>query len=162
MALNIEDKSSLAEIKQKYITFSLGEEEYGIPVLQVLEIVKIDDLIHIPHARDYFVGLMDIRGQVLPIIDLKKKLGIHLEALRGDLDRAIIIQTGGKKIGLLVDKGSHVIRFPPENIDTGPPSVKSASSRFIFGVGKTKDQFVVLMNLENLFTMEEIEGLFSG
>ncbi len=162
MALNTEDKSSLAEIKQKYITFSLGEEEYGIPVLQVLEIVKIDDLIHIPHARDYFVGLMDIRGQVLPIIDLKKKLGIHLESLRGDMDRAIIIQTGGKKIGLLVDKVSHVIRFPPENIDTGPPSVKSASSRFIFGVGKNKEQFVVLMNLENLFTQEEIEGLFSS
>jgi purine-binding chemotaxis protein CheW len=161
MALNMEDKSSLAEIKQKYITFSLGEEEYGIPVLQVLEIVKIDDLINIPHAREYFVGLMDIRGQVLPIIDLKKKLGIHLEAQRGDLDRAIIIQTSGKKIGLLVDKVSHVIRFPPENIDTGPPSVKSASSRFIFGVGKTKDQFVVLMNLENLFSQEEIEGLFN-
>lgn len=154
------DKKKISEIDQKYITFSLGEEEYGIPVLQVLEIVKVEELIQIPHAQEYFMGLMDIRGQVLPIINLKKKLGIHLESSESDMDRAIIIETGGKKVGLMVDRVSHVIRFPPESIDTGPPSVKTASSRFIFGVGKNKDQFVVLMNLENLFTSDEMDGIF--
>jgi purine-binding chemotaxis protein CheW len=156
------EQSAVAEIKQKYITFSLGDEEYGIPVLQVLEIIKMDNLIQIPHARDYFMGLMDIRGQVVPIINLKKKLGIHLDTLDTRMDRSIIIQSGGKRVGLAVDRVSHVIRFPPESIDTGPPTVKTASSRFIFGVGKARDQFVVLMNLENLFSSDEVEEVFFG
>ncbi len=156
------DHSATSEIRQKYITFSLGEEEYGIPVLQVLEIIKMDNLIQIPHSKDYFMGLMDIRGQVIPIINLKKKLGIHLESSEDIVDRSIIIETNGRKVGLAVDRVSHVIRFPPDAIDMGPPSVKSASSRFIFGVGKHKDQFVVLMNLESLFSTEEIEDLFAS
>lgn len=155
-----QDQNTLSEINQKYITFSLGDEEYGIPVLQVLEIIKLEKLIQIPHSKDYFMGLMDIRGQVNPIIDLKKKLGIHLDTVDSENQRAIMINASGKKVGLAVDRVSHVIRFPPESIDTGPPSVKTASSRFIFGVGKNKDQFVVLMNLENIFTPEELGELF--
>lgn len=162
MPVRNKEDTSTSEIKQKFITFALGDEEYGIPVLQVLEIIKMDDLIQIPHALDYFMGLMDIRGQVIPIINLKKKLGIHLDTKDSEVERAIIIDSGGRKVGLAVDRVSHVIRFPPEAIDTGPPSVKTASSRFIFGVGKNKDQFVVLMNLESLFSGEEAQELFHG
>ena len=155
-----ESKDSL----QKYITFSLGEEEYGVPVLQVHEIVKMDEIIKIPHSYDYFMGLMDIRGHVIPVIDLKKKLGIQF----GDSEnidsiatrRAIIIDVYDKRIGLAVDKVSHVNRFPPESIDSGPPAVKSSANRYIAGVGKFKDQFVVLMSLTNLFTPEEVDNIF--
>ena len=173
------------EIQQKYLTFMLGEEEYGIPVLQVAEIVKVENLIRIPHARNYFLGLMDIRGRVLPIVDLKRKLLIQTEESTGDekpaasakstpgkqgpavvgkgqLDRAIIISIQGRRVGLAVDQVSHVVRFPPENIDPGPPSLKSAASKFVTGVGKNEEEFVVLMNLNHLFTEEELTGLFSG
>ena len=149
---------------QKYITFSLGEEEYGVPVLQVHEIVKMDEIIKIPHSFDYFMGLMDIRGHVIPVIDLKKKLGIQFgeseNAEASTSRRAIIIDVYDKRIGLAVDKVSHVNRFPPESIDSGPPAVKSATNRYIAGVGKYKDQFVVLMSLTNLFTIEEVDTIF--
>lgn len=176
------------EIQQKYLTFMLGEEEYGIPVLQVAEIVKVENLIKIPHSRNYFLGLMDIRGKVLPIVDLKRKLAIQTDddehelppevgspkpdpaaaaaatpaarGVRKKLDRAIIINMSGRRIGLAVDQVSHVVRFPPESIDPGPPSLKSAASKFVTGVGKNKDEFVVLMNLNHLFTEDEISGLF--
>lgn len=160
------------EIQQKYLTFMLGEEEYGVPVLQVAEIVKVENLIRIPHARNYFLGLMDIRGRVLPIVDLKLKLAIQTQdhhqhpdqpgATSKSLDRAIIIEIQGRRIGLAVDQVSHVVRFPPENIDPGPPSLKSAASKFVTGVGKNDEEFVVLMNLNHLFTEEELSGLFSG
>ncbi len=170
------------EIQQKYLTFMLGEEEYGVPVLQVAEIVKVENLIRIPHARQYFLGLMDIRGRVLPIVDLKLKLSIQTEdpseagAKSGtgesdaanqsggapELDRAIIIEIQGRRIGLAVDQVSHVVRFPPENIDPGPPSLKTAASKFVTGVGKNDEEFVVLMNLNHLFSEEELSGLFSG
>ncbi|MEQ9364636.1 MAG: chemotaxis protein CheW [Leptospirales bacterium] len=158
------------EIQQKYLTFMLGEEEYGVPVLQVAEIVKVENLIRIPHARQYFLGLMDIRGRVLPIVDLKLKLAIQTRdsdeadqsASNQTLDRAIIIEIQGRRIGLAVDQVSHVVRFPPENIDPGPPSLKTAASKFVTGVGKNDEEFVVLMNLNHLFSEEELSGLFSG
>ncbi|MCR9145380.1 MAG: chemotaxis protein CheW [bacterium] len=160
------------EIQQKYLTFMLGEEEYGVPVLQVAEIVKVENLIRIPHARQYFLGLMDIRGRVLPIVDLKLKLSIQTQDEQNpqaaaatsntSLDRAIIIEIQGRRIGLAVDQVSHVVRFPPENIDPGPPSLKTAASKFVTGVGKNDEEFVVLMNLNHLFSEEELSGLFSG
>lgn len=181
-------RSDNEEIQQKYLTFMLGEEEYGVPVLQVAEIVKVENLIHIPHARDYFLGLMDIRGRVLPIVDLRLKLAIQgpeaatgveteepaatagsVEGAAGTsakatprLDRAIIIEIQGRRIGLAVDQVSHVVRFLPENIDPGPPSLKTAASKFVTGVGKNDEEFVVLMNLNHLFSDEELSGLFSG
>lgn len=159
------------EIQQKYLTFMLGEEEYGVPVLQVAEIVKVENLIRIPHARKYFLGLMDIRGRVLPIVDLKLKLSIQTQEQDNpeaagttgpSLDRAIIIEIQGRRIGLAVDQVSHVVRFPPENIDPGPPSLKTAASKFVTGVGKNDEEFVVLMNLNHLFSEEELSGLFSS
>ena len=155
-------QGAASDIHQKYITFSLGEEDYGIPVLQVLEIVKIENLIQLPHSRDYFVGLMDIRGTVLPVINLRKKLGIHMDAGDNQAERAVIIQAGNKRIGLAVDRVSHVHDFPTDSIDAGPATIKSASNRFITGVGKIKDHFVILLNLENLFTVEELAGLSAG
>ncbi|MCB1308125.1 MAG: purine-binding chemotaxis protein CheW [Leptospiraceae bacterium] len=152
-------QNSNQEIEQKYLTFILGEEEYGVPVLQVKEVVKVENLIPIPHSRRYFRGLMDIRGRVLPVIDLKQKLGIDPGESQAQ-QRAIIIEVQNKRIGLAVDQVSHVVRFPPENIDPGPPSLKSATSKFVTGVGKNRDEFVVLMNLENLFADDELAGLF--
>lgn len=152
-------KHSGSELEQKFITFTMGEEEYGIPVLQALEIVKIEDVIQVPHARDYLMGMMDIRGSVIPVIDLKKKLGIHLEANETVIDKAIIIRTGGHRIGLAVDRVSHVHHFPPDAIDAGPATIKSSTNRFITGVGKIKDDFVILLDLTNLFSSEEIAGI---
>lgn len=160
MQLKQDPKKKIQEAERKYIIFSIGDEEYGLPVLQVHEIVKLDKLIDVPHSRDYFIGMMDIRGRVQPIIDLKRKLGIHMHAGETNMDRAIMLQTGGRRVGLAVDRVSHVISFNPEDIDSGPPTVKTVSTRFITGVGKHKDRFIVLMDLENLFSQEEVEELF--
>jgi len=153
--------NSPREAFQKYITFSLGEEEYGIPVLQVNEIVKIQSIIKIPHAFNYFIGLIDIRGSVIPLIDLKKKLGLEFETETvSRFDRAIIVQAEGRKIALAVDRVSHVIRLTADSIDSGPPVIKSASNKYIAGIGKYRDQFIVLMNLETLFSPEEVDFIY--
>jgi len=148
-----------SDILHKYITFSLGEEDYGLPVLQALEIVKLENLITLPHSEDYFMGIMDIRGAVIPVINLRKKLGIHQDDSAESLDRVIIIRGGNRRIGLGVERVSHVHQFLPDSIDSGPTTMKSSSSRFITGVGKIREQFIILLNLENLFTPEELKGL---
>lgn len=144
--------------EQKFITFSLGDEDYGIPVLEVLEIVRIENLIRVPHARDYLMGMMDIRGHVIPILDLRKKL--QMENLDGARERAILIAVGTRRVGLAVDRVAHVRSFTSDSIDEGPPVLRSASNRHVIGVGKSGDQFIVLMSLENLFAADEVEQFF--
>lgn len=151
-------KPGISKIEQ-YITFSVGGEDYGVPVLEVLEIVRIENLIKVPHGRDYLLGMMDIRGQVLPVIDLKTKL--QMEAMDSHPERAIIMQIGARKIGLGVDSVSHVRSFSSDNIDEGPPVLRSGSSRHIIGVGKSGDQFIVLMSLSKIFSPEEVEQFFA-
>ncbi len=161
MAQQAKKSSTDNEINNKYLTFSMSEEEYGLPVLSISEVVKIEEVIHIPHSKDYFLGLMDIRNHAMPIVDLKRKLMIFGDTSAAKPERAIIIQIHGKKIALAVDSVSpHVMSFPPETIDPGPATVKNTSSMFITGVGKQGDRFVILLNLDNLFTAEEFSGLF--
>ncbi|GIX40914.1 MAG: chemotaxis protein CheW [Leptospiraceae bacterium] len=146
-------------IENKYVIFTLDEEEYGFDVSRVLEIVRLEKLIPIPHSKDYFLGMVDIRGKVIPVIDLKKKLAIHQEnSLRPE--KLIVIELFGKKVAVAVDKVLNVIDFEPDEIDAGPPAVKSFHTKYISGIGKKDNRFIVLINLNTLFTEEEVKELF--
>lgn len=144
----------------KYVVFTMREEEYGLEVSKVHEIVRIEKIIPVPHSRPYFLGMMDIRGKVIPIIDLKRKL--ILDEGDGTVpDRAIIIEVEKRRVGLAVDRVSNVVPFRAEDVDQGPPAVKSVHTRYIAGIGKLKERFIVLMNIDHLFTAEELSELFS-
>ncbi|MBE7410803.1 MAG: chemotaxis protein CheW [Leptospiraceae bacterium] len=145
-------------LNEQYITFSIGEEEYAISILNVEEIVKISDLIKVPRAKDYFVGLMDIRGKVVSMIDLSKKL-MNKRTEESVLDRAIIVKIGEKSLGIIVDKVSHVVRFQSTQIDPPPPSVRGISSRYIVGVAKKDNKFIIIMDIEKILTTDELSEL---
>ena len=145
--------------EQKYITFTIGDEEYGIPVLEIHEIVRLENIIQVPNAVHYLVGMMDVRGTVIPILDLRKKLGI--EGISSDVERAILFSVGKRKIGLAVEKVAHVMNFGPDQIDEGPPVLRNQSHRHITGVAKVQDRFIVLITLENLFAPDEVENFFA-
>ncbi|MCC6274510.1 MAG: purine-binding chemotaxis protein CheW [Leptospiraceae bacterium] len=145
-------------LSEQYITFSIGEEEYAISILNVEEIVKVSGLIKVPRAKDYFVGLMDIRGKVVSMIDLSKKL-MNKRAENSVLDRAIIVKISGKSLGIIVDKVSHVTRFQSSQIDPPPPSVKGISSRYITGVAKKDNKFIIIMDIEKILTSDELSEL---
>ncbi|MFN3605198.1 MAG: chemotaxis protein CheW [Leptonema sp. (in: bacteria)] len=146
------------EILNKYVIFTLDEEEYGFDVLKILEIMRLDNLIDIPHSKDYFMGMVDVRGKVIPVIDFKKKLQIQQET-SAKPDKLIIVEIHNKKIGLAVDNVLSVMDFAPEEIDLGPPAVKSFHTKYILGIGKKQDKLIILINLANVFTESEIQAL---
>lgn len=145
-------------LNEQYITFSIGEEDYAISIFNVEEIVKISNLIKVPRTKDYFVGLMDIRGKVVSMIDLSKKL-LNKKLDSASFDRAIIVKISGKSIGIIVDKVSHVTRFLNSQIDPPPPSVKGLSSRYITGVAKKENKFIIIMDIEKILTSDELSEL---
>ncbi len=146
-------------IHEQYIIFNLGEEEYAIPITIVEEIVKITNLIRVPQSKSYFAGVMDIRGKVVRMIDLTKRLNIRNAKTAETAERAIVINLSGKSIGVIVDKVSHVIHFPANQVDPPPPSVKGISSRYITGVGKKDNRFIILIDIEKILTVEEISEM---
>jgi len=147
-------------LNEQYITFTIGEEDYAISIVNVEEIVKVTDLIKVPKSQDYFVGLMDIRGKVVNMIDLSKKI-MNRKTNESGMNRAIIVKIQGKSLGIIVDKVSHVVRFSPNQIDPPPPSVKGMSSRYIVGIAKRENRFIIIMDIEKILTSEELAEITS-
>ncbi|EMF82254.1 CheW-like protein [Leptospira weilii serovar Topaz str. LT2116] len=145
-----------SEIDHQYILFSLGDEEYAIPISLVDEIIKISNLIRIPKAKDYFAGIMDIRGKVVKMVDLAVRLNIPRVGGEVTYDRAIVVKVSGQSVGIIVDKVANVVLFPSESINPPPPSVKGISGRYITGVGKKDDRFIIIIDVEKILGAEEL------
>ncbi|MCB1141799.1 MAG: purine-binding chemotaxis protein CheW [Leptospiraceae bacterium] len=147
-------------LNEQYITFTIGEEDYAISIVNVEEIVKVTNLIKVPKSQDYFVGLMDIRGKVVNMIDLSKKI-MNKKVGNSVMNRAIIVKIHGKSLGVIVDRVSHVVHFSNNQIDPPPPSVKGMSSRYIIGVAKKENRFIIIMDIEKILSTEELSEVTS-
>ena len=140
------------------VCFKIGHEEYGIDILQVQEILKLPRVTKIPKSIDYIMGVMDLRGKVIPIVDLSKKFKIEAAKV-SDSNRAIVVDIGGKQVGLGIDSVSHVIKVNSSDIEPPPPVVKGISGKYIVGIAKLEDGFIVILDISKIFLTEEISVL---
>jgi purine-binding chemotaxis protein CheW len=139
------------------VCFKIGNEEYGIDILKVQEIQKVPKVLKLPFAQDHILGVVDLRGKVIPIIDLGKKFGIIADLTKSS--RIIIVDIGGKRIGLAIDSVSNVIKIDTDKIDPPPPVVKGISSKYIIGVAKIDGGFIVILDINQIFSAEELAAL---
>lgn len=152
------EKKEETNISMQIVCFRVGNEEYGIEILKVQEILKLPIVTELPKVAEFIMGVIDLRGKILPIIDLKKRLGLELE-ITSKSTRAIVVNIKGKEVGLAIDSVSHVVRIDTKDIEPPPPIVKGVSGRYIIGIAKVKDDFVVILDLDKIFTSEEISIL---
>ena len=136
------------------VCFKIGNEEYGVDILQVQEILKIPKITKLPKSRAYIIGVMDLRGKVIPIIDLGKRFGIIADLANSN--RAIVVDIEGKQVGLAIDSVSHVIKVDSGDIEPPPPVVKGISGKYIVGIAKLKSGFVVILDINQIFSAEEL------
>jgi len=139
------------------VCFKIGSEEYGIDILQVQEILKIPKVTKLPKSSRHILGVIDLRGRVIPIIDLGKKFGIIADLSKSS--RAIVVDIEGKQVGLAIDSVSHVIKVDSGDIEPPPPVVKGISGKYIVGIAKLKTGFVVILDINQIFSSEEIMSL---
>ncbi len=145
------------EKKRDYhlVTFDLGEE-YGVPIHQVQEIIRVAGITTVPNSQPYMEGVINLRGRILPVLNLRKRLKLPVK----DIDKAsriVVAEVGDKVIGLLVDGVSHVIKIAPECVDSAPEDVLEVDTDYITGVGKLKNRLIILLDLERLLRREQIE-----
>ena len=137
------------------VTFNLGEE-YGVPISQVQEIVRVGGITMVPNSPSYMEGVINLRGRVLPVLNLRKRLGLSDKEM-SNASRIVVTEVGSKVIGLLVDAVSHVIKIPPESVEPAPEEVLEIDTDYITGVGKLNDTMIILLDLEKLLRREKFE-----
>jgi purine-binding chemotaxis protein CheW len=138
---------------QEWLTFRLGDEEYGIDILRVQEIRSYEKPTRIANMPDYVKGVVNLRGVIVPILDLRMKLG--MTDLRYDgITVTIVLNVGGQIVGAVVDSVSDVLELKPDDVKAFPDMTASVESRFITGIGSLKhdghDRMLILMDIASL------------
>jgi purine-binding chemotaxis protein CheW len=143
----------------RLITFILGEEKYGLDILKVRELISFPEgLTRIPGMPDFIIGMFNLRGLVIPVMDLRKKFKMSSEE-RHEFSVIIIVEVDNKNIGLTVDSVSDVIFVKEENIQETTDLAVNVDTNFIKGVAKTKDVMVILLDIDFLLSKEEFDTL---
>ena len=150
---------SAAEVSNslQIVCFKIGSEEYGIDILQVQEILKIPKITKLPRSSTHVLGVIDLRGKVIPIIDLGNKFGIISDLSKAS--RAVVVDINGKQVGLAIDSVSNVTKVDTTDIEPPPPVVKGISGKYIVGIAKLKTGFIVILDINQIFSSEEIMAL---
>lgn len=141
-------------MEQQLVVFELAGESYGINIAAVESIIKMQAITQLPQSTPYLRGVINLRGAVLPVIDLRIRFGLEAnEASRSA--RIIIVSIGTLKLGMVVDEVSEVLRIQDENIDALPPTVVSANSGFLKGIIRIDQRLVTLLELAKVLDMDE-------
>ena len=135
------------------VTFRLGEEEYGVDILKVHEINRMMDITSVPNAPNCIEGVINLRGKVIPVINLRRKFGLpHKQA---DARSKIVVVDIGTSAGMIVDSVSEVLRISSDIVEPPPLMTTGVNSEYIRGVGKLKDRLLILLDIEKLLGAEE-------
>lgn len=140
------------------VTFSIGEEEFGVNILQVQEIIRTMEITNVPRAPEFVEGVINLRGKVIPIVDMRSRFGLGSKE-HDKYTRIIVIEIDMIIVGFVVDSVSEVLRIPRNSVQPPPPVVAGMDSEYIDGVGKLEDRLLILLDLDSLIDNEEMEAL---
>ena len=144
--------------KNKFLTFTIDKEEYGIEIKYVTEIIGIQQITEIPELPEFIKGVINLRGKIIPVMDVR--LRFRKEAKEyNDRTCVIVIDINEIIIGYIVDKVSEVIAIQEENILPPPSLSKNIQNRYIKGIGKVNDEVKLLLDCEKILKDDEIENI---
>ncbi len=145
---------NVVEGEVQVVAFKLRREEYGFNILNVKEIKGLTDITRVPFASDFIKGVINLRGSVLPVIDLKRRLGLQDTEYTEDT-RIVVVREDDLEVGMIVDAVTGVITLNSEHIDTAK-AVDNENSRFITGIGKVEEErLIILLNLEAIIGLQD-------
>jgi len=144
----------------QWVTFRLDSEKYGINVMQVQEVLRMTDIAPVPGAPDYVLGIINLRGNVVTVIDTRLRFGLP-EQEADDATRIVIIEADNQVVGILVDSVAEVVDLRMSEIDTAPNVGNDESSRYIQGVASLREELLILVDVNKLLSDEEWQEVAS-
>jgi len=144
----------------KYLTFSLAGEEYGLEILKVREIIGMMEITAVPRTPTHVKGVINLRGKVIPVIDLRLKMGMP-EAERTDQTCIIVVDIGEVEMGIIVDEVREVLDIATEDIEEAPSFGTQVDTDFILGMGKADEKVTILLDISRLLSQADATAVQS-
>jgi len=150
------EKRERSALEGKFLTFILGKEIYGFEILKVREIIGLMDITTVPQTPEYMKGVINLRGKVIPVIDLRLKFSMQEEEHTQETC-VIVVEVENTSIGIIVDSVSEVSDISASSIEEAPSFGQGIDTSFIMGLGKVKDKIIILLDIETVLSSEELE-----
>jgi purine-binding chemotaxis protein CheW len=141
----------------KYLTFVLADEEYGLEILKVREIIGLMPITAVPRTPEFVKGVINLRGKVIPVVDLRLKFSM-VEAEHTEETCIIVVDVGRVEMGIIVDKVSEVLDIDPEEIEDTPSFGTSVDTDFILGMGKANNKVTILLDISKVLTAADVKA----
>ena len=141
-------------MEDQLVVFELADEHYGVDIAAVEGIIKMQTITSVPHAPSFVEGVTNLRGSVLPVLDLRKRFGMPKTDYTSET-RIVVVEMGGNSVGMVVDGVSEVLRVPENAVEPPSPLVTSVDSAFITGIAKVEDRLVILLDLSKVLSTKE-------
>jgi len=149
----------MAETYEKLLTFSLGSEGYGVSILKVKEIIGMMDITPVPRTPEFIKGILNLRGKIIPIMDLRIKFGMATQEYNERtciIVAEVAIKGVQKLLGVVVDMVSEVVTISDEHIEPPPEYGTNLDHNSILGIGKIKDRVIIILDIDQVFVCEEV------
>jgi purine-binding chemotaxis protein CheW len=151
------EERAAAEATEHLATFYLDREEYGVDVKLVQEIRRLTTITPVPRAPEFIRGVINLRGRIIPVVDLKKKLGLG-EVLEGRAARIVVVKIQDRLIGMMVDGASQVLKVPVSTVEPAPDEVVEKGGDYIRGVAKLAERLIILVDLHRILLLDVVPG----
>jgi purine-binding chemotaxis protein CheW len=152
------ESSDLAQ-EMQLVIFNLSKEQYGLPITKVQDINRMMDITVMPSVPDFVEGIINLRGKIIPVVDLRKRLALPYSEYTNDT-RIIVVQIREELVGIIVDSVAEVARIPFKNIEPPPATfANDVDVRHVLGVGKRDNSLITIINIDQIMTDKEAADL---
>ena len=151
-----------AQEEKQLVVFDLDSESYGVDIGAVREIIRMQEITRVPRTPEFVEGVINLRGKVIPVVDLRKKFGLPVPEEQSIDNRIVVVDIGGQDIGVIVDAVTEVLRIHTDSV--APPSsvITGADSEYLLGIVKLESGLIILLDLEKVLSREEMATLFDS
>ena len=144
--------------EQQLVVFDLASESYGVDIGAVREIIRLQEITMVPRTPQFVEGVINLRGKVIPVIDLRKRFALQVAAETGD-NRIVVVDIGGQDIGAVVDAVTEVLRITSDSIEPPASVITTDDSGYLLGIGKLDDKLIILLDLQQVLYQSEQNSL---
>ena len=147
--------------ERQLVVFDLGGEVYGVDINTVREIIRVQEITHVPNAPEFVEGVINLRGKVIPIVDLRKKFSLE-EGEESKENRIVVVDIVGEDIGVMVDAVAEVMRLPSDSVEPTGDLIATDDSYYIEGIANLGERLIILLDLEKVLSKEQRTALKSA
>lgn len=142
------------QAEEQLVVFGLANEQYGVDIGRVQEIIRMQAITEVPRAPQFVEGVINLRGGIIPVIDLRKRFGMGHDEHDQDT-RIVVVEINGQRVGLVVDRVSEVLRVPKEDIEPPSALVTTVDSAYLRAIAKLENRLIILLDLNSVLRVDE-------